>query len=147
MIKQPSPTNKKPEALCFCDGACRGNPGKSSIGVVIYHYATKQKFRYSKYLGDKLTNNYAEYSAVIFCLEKLIEAKIKSFELRADSQLLIRQINGEYSVNSKNIIPLYSKVRELLKNFESYKFIHVLRKYNAEADALANEALDDMSRK
>ena len=99
------------EALCFCDGASRGNPGKAALGVVIYHFPTRKRFRYYKYLGDKLTNNYAEYSAVIFCLEKLTQAKIKSFELRADSQLLIRQINGEYSINSKNIISLYSKVK------------------------------------
>lgn len=130
------------EAICYTDGASRGNPGKAAIGVVIIHQATKTTHKFSKFLGNKLTNNYAEYSAVIFCLERLIEAKIQTFELRADSELLIKQINGDYRVSSKNVIPLYRKVMELLKNFKTYSFVHIRRTYNKLADKLANEALD-----
>lgn len=130
------------EAICFTDGACRGNPGKASIGVVIVHCATKKKHTFSKYLGDKKTNNYAEYSAVIFCLEQLLKAGIRTFELRADSELVIKQINGEYKVTAKNIIPLHEKIKELLKNFSEFKFIHVPRTENKLADHLANLALD-----
>ena len=134
--------NKIPEAICFTDGASRGNPGEAAIGVVIIHTSTKKKHTFSKYLGNKLTNNYAEYSAVLFCLERLVESGIRSFELRADSQLLVQQINGKYKVSSKNIIPLYQEVVELLKNFKEYDFVHVPRAENRMADALANEALD-----
>lgn len=130
------------EAICYTDGASRGNPGRAALGVVIIYQPTKQEHHFSKFLGTKLTNNYAEYSAVIFCLERLIDAQIKSFELRADSELLIRQINGEYQVSAKNIIPLYQKVKELLKEFKEYKFVHVRRMYNKTADRLANQALD-----
>ena len=130
------------EAICYTDGASRGNPGKAAIGVVIIHTATKRQHTFSKFLGDKLSNNYAEYSAVIFCLKRLIEAGIKTFELRADSELMVRQINGDYMVSSKNIIPLHDEVKELLSEFTSYKFVHVRRKYNKLADQLANRALD-----
>lgn len=130
------------EAICYTDGASRGNPGKAAIGVVIIHQATKKQYTFSKYLGNHLTNNYAEYSAVIFCLEKLLDADIQSFELRSDSELLINQINGKYQVSSKNIIPLHRKVMELLKEFKNYSFVHVPRKENKLADQLANQALD-----
>lgn len=135
------------ECTCYTDGACRGNPGKSSVGIVIIHNPTKTTHKYKKYLGDKLTNNFAEYTAIIMCLEKLKRAKINSFELYADSNLAIQQINGQFKVKNENIIPLYNEVMELLKNFKDYSFTHVLRNKNKLADQLANEAIDEHNSK
>lgn len=135
------------EATCFCDGGSRGNGQENSraaIGYVIYDNVNKKEYRYHKFLGTGLTNNYAEYTAVIECLKKMIKMNIKSFELNADSQLLINQLNGKYAVRSENIIPLYRTIKnELLPHFDNYKFNHVLRYKNKVADSLVNYALDN----
>ena len=121
------------------DGASKGNPGPASCGYVIYDNDDSVMYSESISLG-KQTNNFAEYSGIIYALRKLIEFKIKEFKLIADSQLAIKQINGQYKVKHPNIIPLHAEVMRLLKYFTKYEFIHTLRAGNSAADKMANES-------
>lgn len=130
------------EYICYCDGGSRGNPGIAGIGVVIYNTQTKKKIEIAKYLGNDKTNNFAEYTAMVICLEKLVEFKAKSALVIADSELIVKQMNGEYSVKSPNIKPLYKKARDFADQIETIKIKHTYRSGNSRADELANEAMD-----
>jgi len=125
----------------FTDGASRGNPGLSGIGVVIYNGKKKIK-EISTFLGKK-TNNEAEYSAVIIAIKNLIELDIKKANIFSDSQFLVKQLNGEYKVKSENIIPLFEKAKGLLENIK-INFTWIPREDNIEADALANLGIDNL---
>ncbi len=130
------------QVIVYTDGASRGNPGPASIGVHITDKNGKSIQEISEYLGEG-TNNFAEYSAVIKALELSIEHKVSNILIRSDSELLVKQLNGEYKVKSKSIIGLYKKVKELLLKIEHYGFEHVRRENNTKADSLANMALDE----
>lgn len=127
--------------IIYTDGGSRGNPGPSGIGVVI------NDREYSEYIGEG-TNNEAEYKAVIFALKKtkalLSKEKIKSaeVELKSDSELLIKQLNGEYKVMEPRIQQLFIEVWNLKIDFGKIKFTLIPREKNKQADRLANEALD-----
>jgi ribonuclease HI len=121
------------------DGCCKGNPGVSGAGVVIYK-DDEELWSSSKYLG-KGTNNQAEYKALILGLEKAVEFSITELCVFGDSQLVIKQVNGLYKVSSPQIKPLYEKVKELKRKFENVEFYHVYRDNNKRADKLANDAL------
>lgn len=123
------------------DGASRGNPGPASIGVVI----AAQDGRILVELGEALrptTNNVAEYTAVVRALERAAELGARRVRMMMDSQLVVRQLNGSYRVKHADMIPLYRRVLELIQKFDSVSFEHVPREQNAEADRLANQALD-----
>lgn len=122
------------------DGACRGNPGLCGAGYVIYK-DDEILDRQSKFVSEKNTNNYAEYSALLFGIERVVELGIKDINVEGDSQLAINQINGIYRVNSDNIATLYNKVIENLVNFDSFSFRHIKRDNNKLADYLANVAI------
>ena len=126
----------------YTDGASRGNPGNAAAGVVAYKDG-KELFRLSKYLGVN-TNNYAEYSAAILALQKLLKMGFKGarLELYADSKLLVEQASGRWKVKNENIKKLFLKLTDLLGEFQSVEFIHIPREQNVLADKLANEALD-----
>jgi ribonuclease HI len=127
--------------LVHTDGASRGNPGPASIGVVI----TSVDGRVLLELGEALrptTNNVAEYTAVIRALERAAELGAKRVRVMMDSQLVVRQLNGNYRVKHPEMIPLYRRVLELIQRFDSVTFEHVPREENVEADRLANQALD-----
>ena len=126
------------------DGASRGNPGPSAIGVVIRDSKKTVVAKISRYIG-KTTNNQAEYQAIIAALEKALELKASSIELRTDSQLVACQLNGTYKVKTASIAPLYHKACELLGQFNSAKVEHVPREANSEADRLANQAFGHTS--
>ncbi len=128
--------------VIYTDGASRGNPGRAGAGFVIYTESGEKLTEGYRYLGIK-TNNQAEYEALIMALEKAEEMGADAVEIRSDSQLLVRQLNGEYRVKSKNIIPLFRRVKELLSIFGSVQFTHVPREQNREADALANRGVDE----
>ena len=89
----------------------------------------------------KNTNNYAEYSALLFGIERVIELDIRDINVEGDSQLAINQLNGIYRVNSENILELYNKIIECLINFDSFKFTHIKREKNKQADHLANMSI------
>lgn len=133
---------KLPEkVVIFTDGACRGNPGPSSIGVVISDSHGKTLHEISKKVGVQ-TNNYAEYVAVIEGLKFCHSHGASHVVVKADSQLMVRQMTGEYKVKSENIIPLHGEVKALVRKFQAVEFIHVMREENKLADQLANDALD-----
>tara|TARA_B100000902_G_scaffold399984_1_gene474243 strand:+ start:4456 stop:4893 length:438 start_codon:yes stop_codon:yes gene_type:complete len=122
------------------DGACRGNPGLCGAGYVIYKEDEILE-KHSKFVSEKNTNNYAEYSALLLGIERVVELGIKDINVQGDSQLAINQINGIYRINSENIIELYNKVIENLINFNSFTFRHIKREKNKVADHLANVAI------
>ena len=133
-----------PKLIVYTDGGARGNPGPAGAGIVVLEGA-KKLFDYKKYLGERQTNNWAEYEAVALALEQL---KVKGFagreiEIRMDSKLVVEQISGNWKIKEPSLKPQVAKVRALLADFPSYKFVYVPREQNADADALVNEALDE----
>lgn len=133
----------------FTDGGSRGNPGPSAIGVVFCNEKGQSFKEYSEYLGEGITNNEAEYRAVIFGLQKfkaLFGKKIATnseIEIKSDSELLIKQLNGKYKVLDKKIQGFFLEVWNLKLDFKRVKFSLISRERNKEADRLANEALDN----
>jgi ribonuclease HI len=139
-INTNTPADVSMRPVLFTDGASRGNPGHAAAGVIIY-LGSKVFADISEYLG-MLTNNQAEYKALISGLKKVIELGFKEVSIRSDSQLMVRQIEGLYKVKDNKLKPLYSEVMKLLKNFTAFDIEHIERGRNKEADALANVALD-----
>lgn len=140
--KQPRLTKDKkgiPTEI-YIDGASRGNPGNSGLGILIKDKNKDQRIK--KYLGI-LTNNQAEYSAFITALEFARKLKKDSVTIYTDSLLLANQINGIWQVESPNIKPLYEKAKKLLEEFKQVEVRHIPRELNREADRLANEAIDE----
>lgn len=137
--------------IIYTDGGSRGNPGKAGIGVVFYNEREQIIKKYGEYLGDNLTNNEAEYSAVIFALKKFKAlfgralADNSDVEIRADSEFLVKQINGEYKILDEKIQKLFIEVWNLKLDFKSVKFKHIAREKNREADRLVNEAIDQQT--
>ncbi len=127
--------------VLFFDGACRGNPGPMAVGAVLYENGKKVK-EISKRLGMG-TNNIAEWKALIEGLRLAKAHGCKELEVRGDSQLIIKQITGEYKVRSGNLLPLYNEATRLCNNFEKLKFKWVTREENVYTDTLSNKALDE----
>ncbi len=126
----------------FCDGASRGNPGPASAGAVLYDAGGGQVLgQVSKRLGVA-TNNTAEYRALILALQEAARLGAREVDVFADSQLLVRQINGQYRVKHPGIKALHQEASGLLAGFAAWKATHVPREQNRAADALANRALD-----
>ena len=134
--------------IIYTDGGSRGNPGKAAIGVVFCNEKEQIIKKYGEYLGDNLTNNDAEYSAVIFALKKFksvfgkVIAKTSDVEVRSDSELLVKQLGGEYKLENEKIQKFFIEIWNLKLDFKSVKFKHIPREKNKEADKLVNEALD-----
>ena len=128
--------------MVFCDGGSRGNPGPSALGVVIKTTKGEVISQIGEFLGTQ-TNNYAEYMAVVRAMEYLKEKSIKSAQFYLDSQLVVRQLNGEYKIKSDNIKHLNQKVNELRADID-VSFEHVYRENNKEADAEVNKVLDSL---
>lgn len=127
--------------IIYTDGASRGNPGPASYGIYITN-DQDQEIKLKGKLGQQ-TNNVAEYTAVVEAIKWMVKNSFTEAELRADSELLIKQLNGEYKVKSELLRPLYSEIKSLIdKNDLHINFKHVRRELNKEADRLANEALD-----
>ncbi len=124
----------------YFDGASKGNPGKSGSAAVLYEGA-KEIANVGKYIGPRKTNNEAEYMGLIFGLILCIQLRIKHIKVYGDSQLVIKQMRGEYAVKNERLKKLYEDVQKLLPEFESISFEHVRREKNARADQLANEAV------
>ena len=130
------------QVVVYCDGGSRGNPGPSALGVVIKTTKGDAIAEISEFLGIQ-TNNYAEYMAVVRAMEYLKDNNIKSAQFYLDSQLVVRQLNGEYKIKSDNIKRLNQKVNEL-RAYVDVSFEHVYRENNKEADAEVNKALDNL---
>ena len=134
--------------IIYTDGGSRGNPGPAAIGIVFCNERNQIIKKYSEYLGE-MTNNEAEYQAVIFALEKFKAlfgkklAKSTEIELKSDSELLICQLNGEYKILDEKIQSLFLKIWNLRLDFKRVKFKLISREKNQEADKLVNEVLDN----
>lgn len=129
-------------AVVYTDGAARGNPGPASIGAAIYEWGIDDPLLEVSEAIGRATNNVAEYRAVIAGLELLQQVGAKQVTVRADSQLLVNQLNGSFRVKAANLKPLFRRVKELAGGFDRIEFEHVRREHNTVADALANAALD-----
>ena len=134
--------------IAYTDGGARGNPGPAAAGVVFCNGKKKVIEKHSKYLGDNLTNNVAEYGAAIFALEKFKSrfgkklAKETKVEIRTDSQLMHKQFIGEYKIKNEDMQKLFIKLRNLTVDFKKVKMKHSSRNYNKDADELVNQELD-----
>ncbi len=134
----------------FTDGAARGNPGQGGIGVVLKDESGNVLAEGKKYLG-KVTNNVAEYSALIECLRRVnaLIGEANGFScsklvLHSDSELMVRQLNGEYKVKDRTLKKLFDQVQEILRSSQfEFSIKHVAREKNKEADRLANESIDE----
>jgi ribonuclease HI len=136
------PVHGPEEIKLFCDGASRGNPGPASAGAVLYDAQSGAVLaEISETLG-LATNNVAEYHALLLALQEALSLGAKKVSIFADSQLLVRQINGQYKVKHPDMKKLCGQALELLAQFESWKANHVPREQNSAADKLANRALD-----
>ncbi len=123
----------------YIDGASKGNPGHAGAGVVICQDGEVIK-NISVYIG-KATNNFAEYSALIYALEEALILKADSLKIYTDSQLLCRQLKKEYKIKSENIIGLYQQALRLVSAFKQVNFQDIPREQNCGADKLATKAV------
>jgi ribonuclease HI len=137
-----SPEESAPEHLvAHVDGGSRGNPGPAGYGVVIEDQHRTRIAEFGRYLGHH-TNNFAEYSGLIAALSYTVDHKHSALRVRSDSELMVRQMNGVYKVRSPELRPLYEQARSLARRLKWFRIEHVRREHNAEADRLANEAMD-----
>ncbi len=140
------------KVIVYTDGGSRGNPGEAALGVVIMDEKENIIKEYGERLGVK-TNNEAEYSAIISALKKVKamfgkeKAKKIEVDMRMDSELAMKQLTGQYKIESEKIIPLFVDVWNLRLDFAKVTFSHVPREKNKEADKMVNEALDNEPRR
>src|SRR5277367_1766494 len=127
--------------VAYCDGGSRGNPGPSGFGVYIQDSAGRALAELSEYLGAR-TNNFAEYSALLAALEFAITNGHRSLRVVSDSELMVKQMKGQYRVNSPELRPLYDEAKRRVSRLEHFQIQHVLREKNRHADRLANLAMD-----
>lgn len=126
------------------DGGARGNPGPAGIGVVVRDEHQKIIAEYKQYIGEA-TNNCAEYKALILALTEVAKfnPRPSTLEIRMDSELIVRQMQGQYKIKEPALKVLAAEVLKLIKNFQNVIFRHVPREQNKEADKLVNEAIDE----
>lgn len=137
--------------IIYTDGGSRGNPGKAAIGVVFCNEKGESFKEYAEYLGDQITNNEAEYQAVVFALRKFKAllgktiAETSDVEVKSDSELMVKQLKGEYKILEPRIQQLFLEVWNLKIDFKKIHFSLIPREKNKQADKLVNAALDQES--
>ena len=141
LFPPPSSSDSTEVLIAHCDGGSRGNPGPAGYGAVIEDKNGRILARLSEYLG-KRTNNYAEYSALLGVLAWCLENKQPRIRVVADSELMVKQMKGQYKVNSPDLRPLWEEARRRAGKLERFEIVHTLRGGNKEADQLANDAMD-----
>jgi ribonuclease HI len=141
------PPEQKPVAFyqANIDGGSRGNPGPAAYGVVIRDAKGEIVAHLKKYIGHS-TNNVAEYFGLIAALDYAENHGIHALHVRSDSELLVKQMRGQYKVRSEDLRPLFERAKKMSQTFEAFRIDHVYREQNSEADALANQAMDETSR-
>jgi ribonuclease HI len=127
--------------IVYVDGASRGNPGPSSVGAVAFLPGGEELTSVSRSIG-RATNNVAEYTAVLEGLKLARSLRAREVEIRLDSELVARQLNGEYRIKNGTLRGISKSVVEQAASFDACTYVHVPRSENARADMLANEALD-----
>ncbi len=124
------------------DGGARGNPGPAAYGVVVRDPKGEIIDELAAYLGIQ-TNNFAEYSGLLAALEYAVKEKHASLKVLSDSELLVKQMKGQYRVKNPGLLELYDRAHVLVRKLERFSIDHVLREYNREADRLVNKVLDN----
>lgn len=131
---------KTKRVVIFTDGVAEPNPGQAAIGAIIKDEQGRLITAISLPIG-RATNNQAEYRAIIAALESAINLGVSQVDMRSDSELVVRQINGQYRVKNASLKPLYQKVKQLQSQLEGFTITHIPRQQNREADSLAGKAL------
>jgi ribonuclease HI len=140
-----APAEPKSAAAAYranIDGGSRGNPGPAAYGVIIRDGRGEIVAKLKKYIG-RMTNNVAEYYGLIAAMDYAQSHAIRALRVESDSELLVKQMRGQYKVKSEDLRPLFERAQKMSKGFDSFRIEHVYREQNREADALANEALDE----
>jgi ribonuclease HI len=127
------------------DGGSRGNPGPAAYGVVVRDASGAIVARLKKYIGQN-TNNVAEYFGLIAALDYAQTHGVRSLRVESDSELMVKQMRGQYKVKSEELKPLFERAKKMVAGLESFRIDHVYREHNREADALVNQALDETGR-
>jgi ribonuclease HI len=141
LFDPPAPRAAAHAIKANIDGGARGNPGPAAYGVVVRDAKGAVIAELSDYLGIQ-TNNFAEYSGLLAALDYAVREKRLSLKVLSDSELLVKQMKGQYRVKSPGLLELYDRARALVRKLEHFSIEHVLRQYNREADALVNQVLD-----
>lgn len=128
------------------DGGARGNPGPAAYGVVLRDSSGKIVAELGEYLGIQ-TNNIAEYSALLAALDYVQREKIASLRILSDSELLVKQMRGQYRVKNPDLRALYDRAQAMVRKLERFSIAHVLRGSNKDADRLVNQVLDKQERR
>lgn len=140
-MSRPRRSSEEHHLTLYTDGAARGNPGPGGAAAVIRDPRKGTLATRAEYLG-RVTNNVAEYSGLLLGLACARELGATSLDVRSDSELMIRQMRGEYRVRNPRLRALHTRARELERSFRSVRYVHVPRERNREADRLANDAID-----
>ena len=143
-VDESSSSSSEDSIIAHIDGGSRGNPGPSGYGVAINDAAGRRVAELSDYLGVQ-TNNFAEYSGLLAALEYAVEHGHKALKVVSDSELLVKQMRGEYKVRNETLQQMTHEARELIGKLDSFAIRHVRREQNREADRLANQAMDNRS--
>ncbi len=130
------------ELHVYVDGAARGNPGPAAIGVVVLTRQGKRVAAFGETIGET-TNNYAEYTALVHALRMLSVFEVDRLRVYTDSELMAKQVKGEYRVREKTLFSPNAQVLSMLRRYREWDIAYIPREENAEADGLANQALDD----
>ncbi len=130
------------QVIIYTDGAARGNPGPAGAGAVLLSQQGKELATVCQYLGEA-TNNQAEYRALKLAIVEALKIGARRIVIKCDSELIVRQLSGEYKVKNTGIKLIFREVSAMLSKFESWTIEHVPREQNEDADALANEAIDN----
>jgi ribonuclease HI len=141
LLENPESTASIASAILYCDGGSRGNPGPSGSGAVLFDEEGREIARTGEFSGTQ-TNNFAEYRGLILGLELALAKNISHLQVRLDSQLIVRQMNGQYKVKNAGLKPLFEKSKQLEISFSGITFIHVPRDQNKVADSIANQYMD-----
>ena len=149
LFSEPTPLAANPEKSAqkspwinaHCDGGARGNPGPAGYGAVIQDDHGTILAELSEFLGMR-TNNFAEYSGLLACLQYALDHHHPSLRVVSDSELMVKQIQGKYKVNSPDLRPLWQEARNRIARLEAFEISHALRHKNKDADRLANQAMD-----
>lgn len=124
-----------------CDGGARGNPGPAGYGAVIATEDGTPLAQLSEFLGVR-TNNFAEYSGLLGVLKWTLENGYSRLRVVSDSELMVKQIQGKYKVNSPDLKPMHAEARNMINKLDAFEISHALRHKNKQADKLANDAMD-----
>jgi probable phosphoglycerate mutase len=137
----PEKSGKSGWINAHCDGGARGNPGPAGYGAVIQDDHGTILAELSEFLGMR-TNNFAEYSGLLACLQYALDHHHPRLRVVSDSELMVKQIQGKYKVNSPDLRPLWQEAKNRIARLEAFEISHALRHKNKDADRLANQAMD-----